>query len=595
MEAAKPDEPLILSYLTRREREFVRHYATGAVGIRGNRVNSYYAAGYSPIKAHARQCAYILLQRQRVKDAIAALSADQAPLPVDESEHPGGSCETLGEFVRAAWPIVDPHSLLWGLPCQAITEHLEAVTRGDLTKLIINVPPGHGKTLHTCVLWPSWVWTKRPQTQFLFGSYSFALNEQSSVKRMNLLESEWYQSRWGHVWSRGIDRKPIKWTNHRCVNDKGGTLELTSMSGKSSGKHCNILVIDDPHDRDDVFFPHRFLEKTRYYDNNLKMCVIPGEMSAVVVIMQRLSDRDMTAHLLEQGGWTLLKLQTRYTPSSRCKTPFWSDPRKTNNQLLWPELFPAEKIKELEDTQPPRVFAAHQQQEPSSEHGNIVLRDWWKFYQDYEVEDGKVYVLAGGLRREVTKLVSSWDTTFGGGKHSDYVSGQVWGRAAADFFLLANVHRKMGISESRDALRAQFLEWPQVRERLIEKGGNGIALADSLRNEFPGFILIDVTRSKEARVSSVSYLIRAGNVYVPDPAKIGWVKPYIEEWANFPTGKYDDQVDAGTQALIYLTKATIPFGISVKDDRPKHGEHKLPGAGGKLFDHGRRQRVFGRR
>ena len=517
------------------------------------------------------------------------LSSGDYGRPDDAAE-----CEqSLASFMRGAWPLIEYSPLSYGMPTQAISEHLEAVTRGEISRLIINVPPGHGKTVHTTTIWPAWMWTKMPHVQFLFAGHSFAILRKSALRRMSIFDSTWYQARWGLAWKRNESQ----WNRDFHGNTKNGSMEVTSIGGRSSGKHCNILVIDDANDRHDFWFPDKFINANRYYDEVLTQCVNPavnrGDISAIVVDMQRLHHLDLTAHLMNQGGWVCLKLPTRFIRNKRCATPIWRDPRKKSGELLWPERFNEKQIREEEKNLVPRAFAALHQQEPSAEQGNLIQRDWWKFYEGYDIEAGKVFLRVGETRREADKIICAWDTTRIGGSTAAYVSADVWAMAQADYFLLDNIHRRMGFMQTRDSMVGQWLKWAQIRDRLIEKAANAEALKESLEKEWSGIILVPVkNEAKVARTSGIAHLFRAGNVHAPDPVHNRWVETYIEEWTNFPTGKYKDRVDAGTMALAHLSSRPVAFGVSTCDEPgmgPATRERLFPRMG-MIFEHGRRGR-----
>ncbi len=138
----------------------------------------------------------------------------------------------LLEFVRQAWPVLEPStSFVNGIHVEAICAHLQAITEGGIRDLIINVPPGHAKSLLTAVFWPAWVWITRPQVRWLFASYSAELSIRDSVRCRSLIESRWYQQRWGNRYQLRSDQNQ----KHRFENDHTGYRIATSVGGAATG------------------------------------------------------------------------------------------------------------------------------------------------------------------------------------------------------------------------------------------------------------------------------------------------------------------------------------------------------------------------
>jgi hypothetical protein len=153
----------------------------------------------------------------------------------------------LSEFVAQAWPVLEPATpFVQGIHVQAICQHLQAVTEGRIGNLIINVPPGHAKSLLTAVFWPAWVWIDNPQIRWLFASYSAQLSVRDSVKCRRLIESDWYQQRWGRRYQLTSDQNQ----KHRFENDQTGYRIATSVGGSATGERADVVVVDDPHSVD---------------------------------------------------------------------------------------------------------------------------------------------------------------------------------------------------------------------------------------------------------------------------------------------------------------------------------------------------------
>lgn len=219
------------------------------------------------------------------------------------------------------------------------------------------------------------------------------------------------------------------------------------------------------------------------------------------------------------------------------------DPREDGG-LLWPERFPEKKVIAIKKSAGSRVWGALYQQRPAPDDGDLVQREWWQFYKTAPPMEYLDYISM------------SWDFTFKGGKSSDYVVGQVWGRKGATYYLLDQVRAKMNFSATVMAIRALTAKWPDYREIIVEEKANGAAIIDTLKKEIRGIIPYNPKESKQARASSITPMIEAGQVFLPDPSIAPWIGDYIEEWAVFPNGAHDDQIDCSSQMLIRFKKST---------------------------------------
>src|SRR6266849_2240648 len=156
---------------------------------------------------------------------------------------------SLGEFVRQAWLIIEPLTpFVPGWHIDAICDHLEAITRGELRNLLINVPPRHMKSLLVSVLWPAWEWIAHPERRWLYSSYASSLSIRDSVKCRRLIDSPWYRRLWGDRFRLTTDQN----TKTRFDNDRSGYRIATSVGGAATGEGGDRLVCDDPHNVQDA-------------------------------------------------------------------------------------------------------------------------------------------------------------------------------------------------------------------------------------------------------------------------------------------------------------------------------------------------------
>ena len=206
-------------------------------------------------------------------------------------------------------------------------------------------------------------------------------------------------------------------------------------------------------------------------------------------------------------------------------------------EALHPERYPLEQLEGIRRAVGAREWEALYQQHPTPDGGSIFRAEWLRFWYPKDLP----------LRFE--KLVLSWDMTFKEGDDTDYVVGQAWGKSGADFYLLDQVRRRMGFTETLAAFRALADKWPGATRKLVEDKANGPAVIDSLRNHVSGIVPVEPDGSKTARAHAVTTFFEAGNVHIPHPSHCPWAAEYIAELTQFPAAAHDDQVDATTQAL----------------------------------------------
>jgi predicted phage terminase large subunit-like protein len=463
---------------------------------------------------------------------------------------------SLREFVRQAWQVIEPSTpFVPGWHIDAIIEHLEAITFGYIRNLLINVPPRHMKSLLVSVLWPAWEWIRFPERRFLYSSYAAQLSIRDSVKCRRLIESPWYQERWGDRFALTGDQN----TKGRFENDRSGYRLSTSVGGAATGEGGDRVVCDDPHNVQEAESDSVRKGTLDWWDIVMSTRVNDPRSAAKVVVMQRCHQRDLSGHLLEQGGWEHLRLPAEYEKPGCTTSVGWSDPRTEQTELLWAERFGPEELESLKRSLGSYAAAGQLQQRPSPAEGGLIKRHWWRYYQPRGANLPPVIVrLPDGTERSIMALelqgrgecIQSWDCSFKDLETSDFVVGQVWGNMGPNYYLLDQVRGRMDFPATLRAVRGMSNRWPAALAKLIEDKANGSAVIQMLSREIPGILPVNPEGGKVARASAASPLIEAGNVYLPHPQIAPWVNDFIEECATFPNGAHDDQVDAMSQALL---------------------------------------------
>lgn len=232
-------------------------------------------------------------------------------------------------------------------------------------------------------------------------------------------------------------------------------------------------------------------------------------------------------------------------------------------EALCPERFPVEALEQIKAAMSSYMFAGLYQQRPAPLEGGIVKRDWFNRYSE--------------LPDLFDELIQSWDLTFKA-LGTSYVVGEVWGRKAADFFLVDLVRDRLDFPSTLRAIERLTHRWPGAATKLVEEAANGHAAIAMLQDKIPGIVGVRPQGSKEARLIAVSGLIESGNVWIPEQAVAEWADDFIEEVVNFPNAANDDMCDSMTQALARLSKRTQNFNLSL----PTSGTRPSPWS----FDNG---------
>lgn len=477
----------------------------------------------------------------------------------------------LIDFLQDAWRIVEPQSLVLERHMYEICDVLEKLTwhmrpqfkpanlAADelIQETVINVPPGFSKSLITCVIWPAWCWTIDPTIKFIFASFDADLTMRDAERTQNILTSTWYVSRWGQMRHPGQT-----WRKRLFKNKFGGNRLSTSIGGKVLGNHADARIIDDPTKPQALLggkeSVHEVLDKAiKFLSTTLATRMTDPKKSVTVIIMQRLHQGDLAGHVLKevesdperQKKFRWVRLPMRFNAEYEQKPYELRDWRTKEGELLAPKRYDAEEVarlvKELGDL---ATVAAQLDQDPIAEGGNL-----------FKVADFRRYSgFPPGYEKNQGRLIQSWDLRFKDDASSgDYVAGQVWWKHKADYYLIDEVHARLGFTETENAILDLTNRYPKARTKLVENKANGPAIHNRLKSVIGGIVLVEPDGGKIARAHAISALVAGGNVYIPEgPA---WAKEWLDEVKAFPKARFDDRVDAFTQALNHL------------DDKKKNG------------------------
>lgn len=530
----------------------------------------------------------------------------------------------LRAFIRAGWRVIEPMTEFrsnWHI--DAIAEHLDAVYRREIRRLVVNIPPRTMKSSTVTVIAPAWRWTSGPHERFLTASYGADLATRDAVKTRRLLQSAWYRARWGHVFQLTGDQNQ----KTRYENDRTGYRIATSVGGGGTGEGGDVIIIDDPHKADEVESDLQRQTVLDWHDGTISTRFNDPETGVEILVMQRLHEHDLTGHVLEQGGWTHLCLPMEYERKLHVRLPggenvdatcppvrklpggrtLPGDPRTVEGELLWEgsqlewsgstwkrtreavARFSRRAVDALKVHLGSYRAAGQLQQRPAPLEGGILKTAWWRYYRPADKWDGSE---DWAHLPRFTSLVQVWDTALKEKTTSDFTVGALWGIAGGNRYLLRVVRGQWGLPETKTQLRLLTgwgrERWPAVGMRiLVGNGGNGPEVVAQLRDEIAGIISVPegAGGDKVQRAHAASPQIEAGNCFLPghalpdgtgpDPARTApWVQDFVAEHSTFPNASYDDQVDTTTMLLIRLGTGGQPVK-SEPEERPARERQAL--------------------
>jgi predicted phage terminase large subunit-like protein len=442
----------------------------------------------------------------------------------------------LLDFVEQSWHVLEPATPFkrnWHIEC--IAEHLEAMTRGEIKRLIVNVPPGSMKSLLTGVFWPAWEWINNPAQRWLFGSYKETLAMRDSLKTRRLITSDWYQERFGHIYQLSGDQN----SKLKFETDKTGARTAAGVLS-ATGERALRIIWDDPHNIEEAESDIMRQSVIDSWDGTWSERGADPEMSAFLVVMQRLHEGDICGHLTDLGGWEHLVIPQEYEGRKYFETSLgWKDPRENDGDLLWPHHNNADVVWEKKKTLGPYRYAGQHQQRPAPREGGMFQEHWFQ----------KVDAVPAIAHR-----VRAWDnaSTEGDG---DYTVGVLMAKSNDGLYYIEDVVRGRWSSTDRDKIKRMTAEKDGAKYGgrvhiwdYQDPGGAGKdAAAASVRN-LAGFpVHIELARkNKEVNADAFASQAGAGNVRM---LKADWNEAYVTEMIVFPMGKHDDQVDPSALAL----------------------------------------------
>jgi predicted phage terminase large subunit-like protein len=417
--------------------------------------------------------------------------------------------------------------------CSALDRFIDDVRSAKRPILILSAPPQHGKTEIVSRKLPCYLMSKFPELRIAAASYNskYATGIGLDVRRN--LASPLHQILFP------VSGEKRKYTVNRMGEFNSpygsGSYIGDGIGGGFTGKSADVFIIDDPIKNAEEALSEVTKESIwQWYQSTSKTRM--SENSGLIVMATRWAEDDLSARIegmLPLGSNRLTHLRF---PAINSPGETGYDPRLPEGALI-PQLHSLTQLLEFKNENSDYWWSSQYQQSPKPIGGNVFKTTGIRYY------------LPKDLPRSFDKVIDSWDMTFKNTDGTDYVAGGKWGKKGANAYLLIQVHKQMGFTESAEKVKWLRNQEPISREILIEDKANGPAVIDFLKKEVFGIIAVEPDGSKLARAHATTSVWEAGNVWLPHPDIAPWVVDFVNEITRFPAAAHDDWVDMMTQAL----------------------------------------------
>lgn len=402
-------------------------------------------------------------------------------------------------------------------------------------RLILTMPPRHGKTELVNRRFPSWTFGIAPFLNIMTVTYSDALAKRLNRDVQRIMGQEEYSEIFPGVTleKRKGDIAHTKTTELFEIPGFGGSFRSCGVGGGINGMGADILSIDDPFkNRAEADSPTIRQRVWDFYVSTALTRLAPG--GGVLVTVTRWHKDDLVGRLLQNekaGGdsWTVIN----YPAIAE-----HDEPNRKEGEALHPARYPIEALLKLKRTIGSYEWSALYQQRPTPRSGGIFKRSWVRYYDTAPVVFDRV--------------IQSWDLTFKDSESGDFVAGFVLGQIGADIYVLDCEHSKIDFPSQIRAILRMTKKWPMATAKVVEDKANGPAVIATLRSKVPGIIAFNPQGSKEQRANSAAPTVEAGNLLLPRNAP--WLTDFENEFFMYPGVDHDDQVDALDQGILYLTQ-----------------------------------------
>mgnify|MGYP005993070503 FL=1 len=432
---------------------------------------------------------------------------------------------TFLDFVNHVYP-----GYKVGAHHEKLAKIFEEIAQGKKKRVIVNIAPRHGKSELISYLAPAWFLGKYPHKKIIMASHTADLAVNFGRRVRNLVGSDPYKDIFPGVELQADSKSASRWgTNYN------GEYFAIGVGGALAGRGADLFIIDDPHSEQDAKLgkPEVFLPAWEWFQSGPIQRLMPG--GAIIVVMTRWSKLDLTGQIINQmvkneevDEWEVVEF------------PAIIEDKSGNEASLWPEFWPLEELQSKKAALDIRYWNAQYLQNPTSEEGALIKRDWWQIWEEENPPPCEFIIMTLDAAQEKNN-------------RADYNALTTWGvffNEEVDNYniiLLNSVKERLEFPELKEMCLEEYREW-EPDSFIVEKKSNGAALYQEFRRM--GIPVGEFTPSKGqdkiSRVNAVSDLFRSGIVWAPDKR---WAKEVIEECNDFPSGANDDLVDSTTLAL----------------------------------------------
>ena len=413
--------------------------------------------------------------------------------------------------------------------CDRVQAFIEKPTDKAYEIMIISTPPQHGKSTTITETLPSWYIMKHPDNSVIQVSYGDDLAEKFGKRNLEKVKE------YGNIFGVEVDPKKATSREFQILGHRGRMISKGIGAGLT-GHSGHLIVIDDPIKNREQADSERTRDSV-WDEFNSSILSRTQAGSKIILIMTRWHEDDLAGRILEN-----MRDITTYV-NYECECEAEDDPlgRKVGEPLC-PEIGKGKQwLKEYKasfsNESGMRAWEALFQGHPTIAEGNILKKEWWNYYDPAKVP-------------KFDQMIMSVDATFKDGERNDFVAISVWGKKENKIYLVKMINEHLNFTGTLHKMRLLKAHYPRIGAIYVEDAANGQAIIQTLSHEILGIIPVPPDKSKEARVNAVSFVIEAGNVYLPqgDPMTF----KFVEQCAKFPNDKHDDMVDSMSQALYKL-------------------------------------------
>ena len=453
--------------------------------------------------------------------------------------------QDFNAFIEKCYYQLNPRGLFlpnWHL--EAMAAKLEACRRGDIRRLIINVPPRHLKSIAASVALVAWWLGHDPTAQILCASYGQDLADKHALDCRAVMQSPWCQ----RLFKTRLSEEK------QAVNDfetmaKGFRI-ATSIGGVLTGRGADVVIIDDPLKPDEAISDVRRRAANEWYDNTLFSRLNNKQTGCIIILMQRLHEDDLVGHVLGQESWEVIEFPAIAVVDEVhvIKTAYssYTHLRKAG-EALHPERESLETLERIRQTLGEYNFTGQYQQCPAPLGGGMIKRAWFPTYEPHQLPDN------------FDQIVQSWDTANKATELSNFSVCTTWGLKGNKIYLLHVLRKRLDYPELKRAVREQA-QLHKAKVILIEDKASGTPLIQELNQEGPHNITAYKPEGdKIMRMHAQTATLENGRVFIPKEA--AWLEEYLHELVSFPKGKYSDQVDSTSQVLDWIKQNSWEPGI----------------------------------